>query len=77
MLWHEGRVRRLSSPRIASRHVHGTGCSYSAAITAGLAKGLSLEEAVVAAKAWMSRAIATPPDIGQGIGPIDHFAAMS
>jgi hydroxymethylpyrimidine/phosphomethylpyrimidine kinase len=77
VLFHEGRVRRFAAPRVASRHVHGTGCSYAAAITSGLVRGLALEEAIACAKGWMSRAIATPPDVGGGIGPIDHFARVT
>lgn len=76
VLFHQGRVVRFGAPRVDSRHVHGSGCSYSAAITAGLAKGLAIEDAVGVAKAWMSRAIATPPDVGDGIGPVDHNAAV-
>lgn len=75
VLFHDGRIRRFAAPRVASRHLHGSGCSYSAAITAGLAKGLALEDAIDRAKVWISRAIAAPPDVGQGIGPVDHFAA--
>lgn len=77
ILYHEGRVLRFAAPRVPSRHVHGSGCSYSAAITAGLAKGAALEEAIAAAKEWMSRAIARAPDVGDGIGPIDHLAPIA
>jgi len=77
VLFHAGRVRHFAAPHVASRHVHGSGCSYSAAITAGLARGLPLEDAIANAKAWMSLAIATPPAVGGGIGPVDHFASTS
>lgn len=76
VLFAEGRVRRFATARVDTRHAHGTGCTTSAAITAGLAKGLPLEEAIAAAKAWIARALATPPDVGQGLGPVDHLAPV-
>jgi hydroxymethylpyrimidine/phosphomethylpyrimidine kinase len=65
----------LAAPRIATKNTHGTGCSLSAAITAGLAKGWDLETAVRGAKAWISAAIAAADrlDVGHGHGPIHHF----
>ena len=65
----------LAAPRIATKNTHGTGCSLSAAITAGLAKGRDLETAVRGAKAWISAAIAAADrlDVGHGHGPIHHF----
>lgn len=65
----------LRSRRIDTVHTHGTGCSYSAAITARLARGESLVSAVEHAKRWIERAIASAPGIGKGHGPINHFAA--
>jgi hydroxymethylpyrimidine/phosphomethylpyrimidine kinase len=66
---------RLASPRIASRNSHGTGCTLSSAIAAGLAKGLSLEDAACAAKTYIQAAIAAADrlDIGKGHGPTHHF----
>lgn len=64
----------LRAPRVATRHTHGTGCSYSAAITARLARGDELYAAVRGAKQWLSRAIASAPGLGSGYGPIDHWA---
>jgi hydroxymethylpyrimidine/phosphomethylpyrimidine kinase len=65
----------LSAPRVASKNTHGTGCSLSSAIAAGLAKGCDLEAAVRQAKAWISAAIAAADrlDVGRGHGPIHHF----
>jgi hydroxymethylpyrimidine/phosphomethylpyrimidine kinase len=65
----------LSAPRVATKNTHGTGCSLSSAIAAGLAKGEGLEAAVREAKAWISAAIAAADrlDVGRGHGPIHHF----
>jgi hydroxymethylpyrimidine/phosphomethylpyrimidine kinase len=65
----------LAAPRIATRNTHGTGCSLSSAIAAGLAKGEEMETAVRHAKAWISAAIAAADrlGVGHGHGPIHHF----
>jgi len=63
----------LSSPRVETRHTHGTGCTYSACITAELAKGNSIKDAAAAAKDYITRAIATAPGLGRGSGPVNHF----
>jgi hydroxymethylpyrimidine/phosphomethylpyrimidine kinase len=65
---------RLAAPRIETPHTHGTGCTYSAAITALLARGEPLAEAVREAKDFISRAIVGAPGIGHGHGPVDHSA---
>lgn len=64
----------LPAFRIDTRHTHGTGCSYSAAITALLAKGTPLLESVARAKAWVHEAIRTNPGLGGGSGPVNHHA---
>ena len=74
VLFHEGQTTHFSSKRLATKHTHGTGCTYSAAITAGLASGKPLVEAIDAAKQWLTRAIETAPDVGQGVGPVNHLA---
>jgi hydroxymethylpyrimidine/phosphomethylpyrimidine kinase len=68
-------VIALAAPRIATRNTHGTGCSLSSAIAAGLAKGEDMETAVRDAKVWVSAAIAAGDrlDVGHGNGPIHHF----
>ncbi len=78
LLWIDGRITRLASPRLATRHTHGTGCTLSAAIAALLAQGLDLATAVTRAKAFVHRAIASGADlrIGRGHGPIDHLYAI-
>ena len=65
----------LAAPRIATKNTHGTGCSLSSAIAAGLAKGDDMETAVRNAKAWVHAAIAAADrlDVGHGHGPIHHF----
>jgi len=66
--------REFPAPRIITRHTHGTGCTYSAAITAGLASGLALADAVARAKLFIHEAIRTAPGLGKGCGPLNHFA---
>ena len=67
--------RALAAPRIATKNTHGTGCSLSSAIAAGLAKGEELETAIRNAKAWISAAIAAADrfSVGHGHGPVHHF----
>lgn len=71
-------VIRLAAPRIATSNTHGTGCSLSSAIAAGLAKGQGLEAAVHDAKAYVSSAIAAADrlKVGHGHGPIHHFHTL-
>ncbi|WP_410686380.1 bifunctional hydroxymethylpyrimidine kinase/phosphomethylpyrimidine kinase [Avibacterium paragallinarum] len=64
----------LESPRFNTPHTHGTGCTFSACLTAELAKGLSLEQACKTAKAFITSAITHPLHIGQGHGPTNHWA---
>jgi hydroxymethylpyrimidine/phosphomethylpyrimidine kinase len=68
-------VVALAAPRIASSNTHGTGCSLSSAIAAGLAKGEDLQTAVRGAKTYVTAAIAAADRlaVGRGHGPIHHF----
>ena len=68
---------RLAADRIATQNTHGTGCTLSSAIAAGLAKGLALTEAVAAAKSYVTAALAAANriKIGSGHGPTHHFHA--
>ncbi|WP_445504676.1 bifunctional hydroxymethylpyrimidine kinase/phosphomethylpyrimidine kinase [Microvirga sp. G4-2] len=70
-------VRRFSAPRVNTLNTHGTGCTLSSAITAGLAKGLTLDDAVAMAKSFISAAIGASSQlqIGRGHGPVHHFHA--
>ena len=63
---------RFPHPRIAA-NTHGTGCSLSAAIAAGLARGLALPAATEAAIAWLQGALAHAWPLGLGSGPVHHF----
>ena len=64
----------FTSETVATRNIHGTGCTLSSAITAFLARGLALEEAIVEAKKYISEAIQSGSDIaiGHGFGPVNH-----
>jgi len=72
-----GSVVRLDAPRIDTRNTHGTGCTLSSAVAAGLAKGFPLGQAVAEAKDYVSAAIAAAArlSIGKGHGPTHHFHA--
>ena len=65
----------LAAPRIATKTTHGTGCSLSSAVAAGLAKGDSIDIAVRGAKTYITAAIAAAVrlNVGHGHGPIHHF----
>ncbi len=76
ILYAGGKWFEYSSPRIKTRHTHGTGCTYSAAITAALALGFALPDAVQVAKKFISAAIASAPGLGRGSGPVNHHAAV-
>jgi len=76
VLFYQGQFREFVSPRIATRNTHGTGCTLSAAITASLASGVDLEEAVERAKRYVSAAIRSNPQLGGGAGPLDHHASF-
>jgi phosphomethylpyrimidine kinase len=67
----------LTCPRIATRNTHGTGCTLSAAIVCGLAQGLSVTEATIQAKRYVTEAIKNGVDIGHGVGPLGHMAALA
>jgi hydroxymethylpyrimidine/phosphomethylpyrimidine kinase len=64
----------FTAPRFQTRHTHGTGCTFSAAITAELAKGSSLHSAVAKAKDFISAAIRDELGLGGGHGPTNHWA---
>lgn len=72
-----GLPKRFSTQRVPTPHTHGTGCTYAAAITAGLALGNPLHEAIRIAKQFLQSAILSAPGLGGGQGPVNHFARVS
>lgn len=75
LLWGGGTLC-LPAPRIPTKNTHGTGCTLSSAVACGLAKGLSLPEAVREAKEYVTRAIRDSLFIGGGAGPLGHLAQL-
>jgi hydroxymethylpyrimidine/phosphomethylpyrimidine kinase len=74
VLYADGQFHQFPAERIDTPHTHGTGCTYSAAITAELAKRTQIVEAVRIAKEFIDRAIRTNPGLGHGAGPVNHHA---
>jgi hydroxymethylpyrimidine/phosphomethylpyrimidine kinase len=73
LLWDGRSLTRFPAPRIESTSTHGTGCTLSSAIAAGLAQGRPLTEAVRAAKAYVTAAIREGFQVGRGVGALRHF----
>lgn len=71
-LYFDHHKRVFQSPFVESSNLHGTGCSYSSAITANLALGNSLETSISVAKKFITHALKKAPNIGNGPGPIHH-----
>jgi hydroxymethylpyrimidine/phosphomethylpyrimidine kinase len=69
-------VAVFRSPRIATRHTHGTGCTLASAVAAGLAQGMDLKDAVGRAHAYVAAAIRAAPGLGSGHGPLGHDVTM-
>jgi hydroxymethylpyrimidine/phosphomethylpyrimidine kinase len=68
----QGTSYALESPRIETRHTHGTGCTFASAIAVGLAQGMTRRAAIERAHDYVQRAIAGAPGYGKGNGPLDH-----
>jgi hydroxymethylpyrimidine/phosphomethylpyrimidine kinase len=75
-LLHRQTVRNFPAPRIDTPHTHGTGCVLASALTANLALGYELGDAVVRARAFLREAILTNPGLGGGRGPLNLNAAF-
>lgn len=75
ILLHEGEWHEFTGERIATRHTHGTGCTFSAAITAELARAKSMTQALACASKYVKNALKTAPKLGHGTGPVNHWAA--
>lgn len=73
VLWDGRELTGFDAPRIESSNTHGTGCTFSAAIAAGLARGRALPEAIREAKAYVRRAIQEGVQPGHGVGVLRHF----
>jgi hydroxymethylpyrimidine/phosphomethylpyrimidine kinase len=73
LLYDGRRLHEIRSPRINTPHTHGTGCTYAAAIAALLARGLPVEQAVRAARAYLITAIEQAEAIGAGQSPVQHL----
>ncbi|MHC0613895.1 bifunctional hydroxymethylpyrimidine kinase/phosphomethylpyrimidine kinase [Komagataeibacter oboediens] len=77
LLERDGKAEEFVTRRIHTRHTHGTGCTLASAIATGLGQGMSLRDAVVRARAYVRKAIASAPGYGAGAGPLDHAAGMA
>jgi hydroxymethylpyrimidine/phosphomethylpyrimidine kinase len=75
LLWNGRVLTAYSAPRVDSSSTHGTGCTFSAAIAAGLSRGCPLPDAVRDAKAYVTRAIREGFKAGRGVGQLRHFLA--
>jgi hydroxymethylpyrimidine/phosphomethylpyrimidine kinase len=75
LLWNGRVLTAYSAPRVDSSSTHGTGCTFSAAIAAGLSRGRPLPDAVRDAKAYVTRAIREGFKAGRGVGQLRHFLA--
>jgi hydroxymethylpyrimidine/phosphomethylpyrimidine kinase len=73
LVWDGTRFDVLSGPRIATRHTHGTGCTFSSAIAAYLARGLEPLDAAREARAYLQGAIEHSEPLGSGHGPVNHL----
>jgi hydroxymethylpyrimidine/phosphomethylpyrimidine kinase len=76
LLFERGEFVEFRHPRVAGRHTHGTGCTFSAAITSHLALGRTLREAIPLAQRYVAEAIRHAPELGKGHGPMNHLAHL-
>lgn len=74
VFFNDGRTFTMQTERINTKNTHGTGCTFSAALTAFYANGMSLEQAIIEAKRFIQMAITHHVTIGNGHGPTNHFA---
>lgn len=77
LLYQNGRLVWFYGKRIKNSNTHGTGCTLSSAIASNLAKGYSLEDSVQKAKEYVSGALSSMLDLGQGSGPMNHAYLLS
>ena len=72
LLFGDCETKTFSTPRIDTRHTHGTGCTLASAAATGIAQGLSVLDAIARARAYVIKAIESAPGFGRGHGPINH-----
>jgi hydroxymethylpyrimidine/phosphomethylpyrimidine kinase len=77
LLWDGSREWTWRRAKVETTHTHGTGCTLSAAAAACLAQGLPLQDAVDRAIDYVARAIESAPGLGEGSGPVNHFAGTT
>lgn len=73
LLYHNGELKWFHAKRVDNPNTHGTGCTLSSAIAANFAKGMEMDEAICAAKAYLSGALEAMLDLGSGSGPLNHL----
>jgi hydroxymethylpyrimidine/phosphomethylpyrimidine kinase len=76
LLLEQGEFTEFRHARVPGRHTHGTGCTFSAAITSHLASGRTLHEAIPRAQQYVADAIREAPDLGKGHGPMNHMVRV-
>jgi hydroxymethylpyrimidine/phosphomethylpyrimidine kinase len=76
LLFEHGEFVEFRHARVAGRHTHGTGCTFSAAITSHLALGRTLREAIPLAQRYVAEAIRQAPNLGRGHGPMNHLVQV-
>ena len=69
-------METFDSPRVETRHTHGTGCTLASAIATGLAQGMGLRDAVIRARNYVLMAMASAPGYGRGHGPLNHAVTV-
>jgi len=77
LLFGPGETQVFESPRIDTKHTHGTGCTLASAIAAGLAQGLRVDASIARARDYVMAAIRTAPGYGAGHGPMNHSHTVS
>jgi hydroxymethylpyrimidine/phosphomethylpyrimidine kinase len=77
LLYNRGDVRLFAAPHVDTPHTHGSGCVFSAAITARLAAGTPLTDAIAGAKDFIARAIQSAPGLGHGRGPVNMHTPVA
>jgi hydroxymethylpyrimidine/phosphomethylpyrimidine kinase len=76
LLFDGGEFIEFRHERVPSRHTHGTGCTFAASITASLALGRTIRDAIPLAQRYIAGAIRSGPELGHGHGPMDHFWSL-